>query len=326
MSRGIPVGDIPYASKVIVSSGKPKPWLDKLATGLWSRYGNPVWAPDTFLNQLPCCLLDGELWMGRGNWQLTSKTVKRQTPDEKAWEAVRYMIFGSPNPALFFATGHAKSGKNIDLMLDHDEIREWVKSLNPEVIEDLRVVDGNFIHELDFLSRALTDGPAELHKQVKLSDNQEAAERELDELNEAALAAGAEGMVVRNAGEVWRPKRVHHVLKVKPADDMEGTIVGFTSGEETDKGSKLLGKIGAIIVEIGDGLQFNLSGYTHEEREFSCADERDFAAANPGETMPSTFQGKYFTVGEQITFKYREFTEDGYPKEARYFRKRDVSE
>jgi len=129
---------------------------------------------------------------------------------------------------------------------------------------------------------------------------------------------------VRDPEQVWTPKRVRHVLKVKPCEDMEGTIVGFTSGEETDKGSKLLGKFGAAIMRMENGLEFNLSGFRHEERVFADEQMEAFAADNPGVRMPDHFEGKYFKVGDEITFKYREFTDDGLPKEARYFRKREV--
>jgi DNA ligase-1 len=333
ISRGRTVRNVPYAAKIIVSSGKEKPWLDKPATGLWSRYGNPIWAPDEFLNQLPCCPLDGELWCGRGNWQQTSKTVKRQTPDPEAWAEVKYMIFGSPNPHMVFRTGHVKSGKNVDMEIHQPSVMQFVGGLasDPDAVIDVNdweVIDGNLIHELAFLQEALSaiDGetPAELHKQVVLSSDPEVALRQLDELNEKALAGGAEGMVVRDPEQVWTPKRLRTVLKVKPCADMEGTIVGFTSGEETDKGSKLLGKIGAVVVRLPNGKEFNLSGYTHEEREFEDHLMGNYAADNPGQLMPPGTQGKYFKVGDEITFKYREFSDEGLPKEARYFRKREL--
>ena len=48
------------------------------------------------------------------------------------------------------------------------------------------------------------------------------------------------------------------------------------------------------------------------------------AAEKPGQDMPSFFQGKCFKVGQTVTFKYRELSDDGIPKEARYWRRRDV--
>jgi hypothetical protein len=37
--------------------------------------------------------------------------------------------------------------------------------------------------------------------------------------------------------------------------------------------------------------------------------------------MPEDFQGKHFKVGDVVTFKYRELSDDGIPKEARYWRR-----
>ncbi len=37
--------------------------------------------------------------------------------------------------------------------------------------------------------------------------------------------------------------------------------------------------------------------------------------------MPEGIQGKYFHLGQIITIRYRELSDDKIPKEARYFRK-----
>lgn len=325
LSRGQKVRDIPYAAKVIPASKEPKKHLDKEATGLWSRYGNPIWAPDFFLNQLPCCMLDGELWMDRGGFQKVTSCVRKEIPGPE-WEDVQYMVFGSPNPHCMFSTGHAKSGKNIDLVIDQNDVKQWVKTLNQEVVKDWQVVEGLFIHELGFLQAALEsfpDGPAAIHRQTILSANLVMARQQLDEMMDYVVVLGGEGLVVRNPNEPWVPQRVKHILKVKPCYDDEATIVGFTSGEETDKGSKLLGLIGAVILDY-KGKEFKLSGFTDSEREFDSEPMRRHAEQNPGARMPEGCQGKHFKVGDQITFKYREFSDDGLPKEARFFRKREL--
>ncbi len=330
LSRGIPVGEVPYAAKTIVSSGKPKKWLDLPATGLWSRYGNPIWAPDWWLNKLPCCFMDGELWLGRGNFQSVSKVVRKEEPGEE-WKDIQFMIFGSPNPHLFFRDGHAKSGKNIDLEIRIEETKAWLETLPGDsraVVDpnDWQIVDGNFLHEMKFLQDALDpieETPVFLHKQVILPASIEMAQREIDVMMDKIVSEGGEGLVIRDPNQVWEPRRSPHVLKVKPFQDDEATIVGFTSGEETDRGSKLLGKIGAMILDY-NGKQFKLSGFTDEEREFETEYMTAYAGGNPGDEMPPDFQGKHFKVGDEITFKFREFSDDGLPKEARYYRKREV--
>ena len=70
LSRGQPTKLIPWASVIDPKTKKPKDRVKPVATGLWSRYGNPIMAPDWFLDSLPPIFLDGELWTGRGSFQL----------------------------------------------------------------------------------------------------------------------------------------------------------------------------------------------------------------------------------------------------------------
>jgi len=63
---------------------------------LWSRKGKVIHAPDYFLAELPQDIaLDGELWMGHGQFEQTTSTVLSQTPDAR-WKSVRFMVFDAP--------------------------------------------------------------------------------------------------------------------------------------------------------------------------------------------------------------------------------------
>jgi len=65
---------------------------------LLSRNGNEFTAPDWFLAQLPVGLaLDGELWMGRGEYLAAMGAVKRIIPNEIEWSAMRFMVFDLPH-------------------------------------------------------------------------------------------------------------------------------------------------------------------------------------------------------------------------------------
>jgi hypothetical protein len=61
---------------------------------------------------------------------------------------------------------------------------------------------------------------------------------------------------------------------------------------------------------------------TFEERRlFEVAHK--WAAAHPGEECRDQTSGNHrFYLGSKVTFKYRELTDDGVPKEARYWRVR----
>ncbi|MFM6986523.1 MAG: DNA ligase [Hydrogenophaga sp.] len=70
---------------------------------LLSRAGLPVNAPAWFTAGWPAVPLDGELWIARGRFEDTVSTVRRQTPDDKAWRAVRFMVFDLPGHGGVFS-------------------------------------------------------------------------------------------------------------------------------------------------------------------------------------------------------------------------------
>ena len=63
---------------------------------LVTRGGMLINAPVWFVERFPARALDGELWAGRGQFERTSATVRRQTPDDAEWRQLRYMIFELP--------------------------------------------------------------------------------------------------------------------------------------------------------------------------------------------------------------------------------------
>lgn len=60
-----------------------------------SRNGNPYFAPDWFTAGLPSVPLDGELRIGRKQFQSTVAIVRRRNGGE-AWRRLRYVVFDAP--------------------------------------------------------------------------------------------------------------------------------------------------------------------------------------------------------------------------------------
>ena len=60
-----------------------------------SRLGNPYFAPDWFVAGLPDFPLDGELWLGRKQFQRCVSIVRRQDRNQQ-WEDIRYLVFDAP--------------------------------------------------------------------------------------------------------------------------------------------------------------------------------------------------------------------------------------
>lgn len=63
---------------------------------LRTRNGNPINAPAWFTEHFPKQALDGELWIGRGDFDRLSATVRRQTPNDDEWRQVRYQVYELP--------------------------------------------------------------------------------------------------------------------------------------------------------------------------------------------------------------------------------------
>ena len=63
---------------------------------LWTRGGTLVMAPAWFTAPLPASPMDGELWAGRGRFELATSTVRSQTPNDAAWREIRFMVFDLP--------------------------------------------------------------------------------------------------------------------------------------------------------------------------------------------------------------------------------------
>jgi DNA ligase-1 len=60
-----------------------------------SRQGNLFHAPDWFVDGLPDCPLDGELWIDRKRFQRTVGIVRRQDRTD-LWKEVRFLAFDAP--------------------------------------------------------------------------------------------------------------------------------------------------------------------------------------------------------------------------------------
>lgn len=319
VSRGMSTKDVPWSSLINPKDGTPKKKIKPIATGLWSRYGNPIMAPNWFLNQLPKIPLDGELWAGCGNFQLCRSIVAGDEPDSR-FKQVQYVVYSMPGASVWMP-GEIKN-TNFHRKIDFDECWDLIQSSDVDL--DAILYDYTFETELLVLNENLSDdtkASCYIHKQIKLPEDEAVARVALDSVMDGILDHGGEGVIIRNPKGLWTPKRVNDLLKYKPIDDDEGILIGFTSGRKTNKGSKYLGRIGALILDY-KGKRLELSGLTDVEREFATKGDRHYANEHPGEDMPADTQGKVFTLGQRITFKYRELSDDGVPKEARFFRNR----
>ena len=307
VSRGIPTSEVPWANTI-----KDDRLLElQVATGLWSRSGKVIYAPNDWLDQLPKCPLDGELFISRGSFQTLRKIVAEHKPSP-AWDAVSFMVFDSPHWSTFRMPREVKIRSEYSFFVESTGY--W--------LPDAKVKPTwTFEHTKFFVeAQCRRSNVACPMYQERLPLRHDDAVDRVNEKLDTVVKAGGEGVMLRNPASRWVTQRSHNLLKVKPSNDAEGTVVGFTSGKKTDRGSKLRGLIGALVLDF-NGKRLELSGLTDEERRWSSVLEFKWAFQNPGKEMPKDFKGWHFKVGDVVSFKYRELSDDGIPKEARYWRK-----
>ena len=317
LSRGLLASKVPYANTVKDYRLKQ----EVRATGLWSRTGKVIHAPDYWLDELPHIPLDGELWIAPRSFQeLTSTVARKDGSKDVEWDNVKFMVFDSP-PFL--------------RMLEHRKIkvRDYEFEVNPsgEWFADRNLAAGLTIRSTSIRQtfesvqnwlKPRVNGRAVLIPQERLPLAYSEAIKRIDALLQELLINEREGLMLRKSSSFWKPERSHLLLKHKPWEDDEAKLIGYTSGRETSKGSKLLGMIGALVVEY-KGKRLELSGLTDEERQFVFQPAIKWAEENPGKDMPVNIRlSKHFDIGQTITFKYRELSDDGVPLKASYFRKR----
>ena len=127
-------------------------------------------------------------------------------------------------------------------------------------------------------------------EQFRLNDNA-ALKRKLAEI----VRAGGEGLMLHRADALYVTGRNDALLKLKPLDDAEATVIGHVAGK-----GKYAGKMGALQVETADGKRFQLgTGFT------------DAVRASPP------------AIGTLVTYTYRGLTKNGLPRFASYLRVRD---
>ena len=128
-------------------------------------------------------------------------------------------------------------------------------------------------------------------EQFRVADRA-ALQARLDEV----VKGGGEGLMLHRADAPYVTGRSDALLKLKPLFDTEATVIAHLPGR-----GRLEGMMGSLLVETAGGVRFQIgTGFSDAERR----------APPP--------------VGSQITFVYRDLTQDGVPRFASYLRRREA--
>ncbi|MDE1952868.1 MAG: DNA ligase [Betaproteobacteria bacterium] len=122
--------------------------------------------------------------------------------------------------------------------------------------------------------------------------NQTALLRHLDRV----VQEGGEGLMLHRADAPYRTGRLDVLLKLKPWQDAEATVIGYTPGR-----GKYAGLTGALNMRMPDGKTFRL-----------------------GSGLSDTLRRHPPSPGSLVTYRYQTLTPAGIPRFARYLRVREA--
>ncbi len=212
------------------------------------RSGRTIAAPTWFTTRLPAVPMDGELWLGRGRFDLLSGIVRSRVPNDDDWKQVNYMVFELPSGTVPFIQRAA-------------QLREWVKR--------------SAWSQLQFVAQEAVASRADLERRLK-----------------QVTAGGGEGLVLHLASSLVTSGRSEVLLKMKPHQDAEATVISHRAGQ-----GKYAGQLGALQVQTPQGQRFFLgSGLSDEDRR----------------SPPP--------LGSSVTYRYRDITPQGLPRFATFLR------
>ena len=129
--------------------------------------------------------------------------------------------------------------------------------------------------------------------QLQAVDQQRVASRaDLRRRLQQVTSAGGEGLVLHLASSAVTSGRSEVLLKLKPEQDTEATVVGHRAGK-----GKYAGQVGALQVQMPNGQRFFLgSGLSDDDRR----------------SPPP--------LGSVVTYRFRDVTPQGVPRFAAYLR------
>jgi DNA ligase-1 len=100
---------------------------------LISRQGNHFNAPGWFVENFPSVPLDGELWIGRNQFEVVSGAVRKRVPDEGQWQKIQFMVFDMPGHEGTF--DQRVQAMKILPVLPHLKIIEQYRVATQELLE-----------------------------------------------------------------------------------------------------------------------------------------------------------------------------------------------
>lgn len=274
-----------------------------LAGSLAAKGKSPASAHPTTKNQSPHLLL-ANVWnpsIDPTGWWMSEKYdgLRAWWDGQKLWSRKGNLIHA---PDYFLAEFPHDIVLDGELWIGHGKFEETmsiVRSESPDdrwnrvryMVFDAPQAKGTFEQRMQFLRATVPEGNRFVR--VATQERCQSVTQLLAE-RDRVFRQGGEGLMLRQPESAYEAGRSPTLLKVKPYDDAEATVIAH----ETGKG-KFAGKVGSLRVRADDGREFSVgSGLTNADRE----------------SPPP--------VGTVITYRFRGLTAKGLPRFPSFLRVR----
>ena len=182
---------------------------DNIEETFVSRAQNIFNAPDWFKKAISSeSFLDGELWVGRENFQEMG-VVRKKNPDPKEWINVKYVVYDMP---LLNKPFHKRLETLKQVVKRSQENWLKIRKTLPEPFNNLEC-------------------PLIYTEQYKISSM-----KQFQKLYERVIKLGGEGVMIKHPESQYEDKRSNYLLKYKPNFDAEGIIMDYSPGKGKYKG------------------------------------------------------------------------------------------
>jgi DNA ligase-1 len=243
-----------------------------LAGSLAAKEKDPAAASAATENQTPHLLL-ANVWnksIDPTGWWMSEKYdgLRGYWDGQKLWSRKGNLIHAPEYFLAAFPRGIALDG---ELWIGHGKFEETmsiVRSETPDdrwnrvryMVFDAPQAKGTFEQRMQFLRATVSEGNRFV--KVVAQERCQGVTQLLAE-RDRVVREGGEGVMLRQPGSAYEPGRSPTLLKVKPFDDAEATVIAHEPGK-----GKFAGKLGALRVRTDDGREFSIgTGFTDTDRE-----------------------------------------------------------
>lgn len=211
--------------------------------------------PEWFIMAMPPGInLDGELWVGRNNFESTGVVRKTTNKDPKEWIQVKYIVYDLP-----------------------DEEGTFEQRINK-----LKKIVNNTRSRWNIIRKKLPEPFCNVESPLIMAEQKiVVSEEQLDKDYQEIIKNGGEGIMIRHPNSLYKDGRSDHLLKIKPTFDEEAIIIGHTEGK--GKYKKMLG--GFICEQLINMDTYHLRDQ-NENHNFTISGMDDEVRYNFEETHP----------------------------------------